>query len=805
MKEKFDIGGMTCSSCAAHVENVVNKLNVNFCSVNLLTNSMEVDFDIDKESVDSIISAVEKAGYSAKKHSDFVEKQSIRVNLSKIKLIVSIILLFILMYFSMHHMLNLPYPEILDNYLYGLIGVIVQFVLCVAIMILNKNYFISGFKKLIKLSPNMDTLVAIGSLVSFIYAVINTILMIVCIVNKDHDGAHSYSMNLYYESAAMILTLVSVGKYLEGLSKKQTTKALESLINMVPKTVLVLRNEEFVEVNKENVQIGEIVLLKPYTNVALDGVVIEGTSHFDESSLTGESILLTKKRGSEIASGSINQEGTIKYRTTKTSENSTISEIIKLVEDASTSKMPLARIADKVALYFVPIVLFISLITFVIWMISSKDFELSLGMAISVLVISCPCALGLATPLCIMVSTGIAAKNNILIKEASSFEYLSSIDTLILDKTGTITNGKLEVTDYYSYNENSKNILYSLEKNTNHPLSFALIHYLNKLNVEECKIEEIKTIPGYGIKGTVNGKEYYVGSLEYLNFITDLRDSRVDELIKEGKTLVILFTKEEILVIVGLIDTIKYDAKKAIENFKKHNVKVIMATGDNNKSAESIASLVGIDAIESSCTPQYKSELVDKYQQNGHKVLMIGDGINDAISLTKANVSMAFVSKNDIATNSADIVLLKSNLMDAYNAYALSKKTVKNIKINLFWAFIYNIIMIPIACGILYPHIKMSPMIGAGCMSLSSICVCLNALRLKLFKNIEEEKEMIEFYVRDMMCPRWVAHVKEALSVEGVKSVDVDLDSKKVKVESSLSIETLMNYVSEAGYQPTKD
>ena len=393
MKEKFDIGGMTCSACASHVEKAVCKLNINSCNVNLLTNSMEVDFNEEKESIESIILAVEKAGYSAKKHSDFVEKQNTRVNINKIKLIISIILLVILMYFSMHHMLKLPYPEVLDSYLYGLIGIIIQFVLCVVIMILNKNYFISGFKKLVKLSPNMDTLVAIGSLVSFIYAVINTILMILCVVNKDQDGAHSYSMNLYYESAAMILTLVSVGKYLEGLSKKQTTKALESLINMVPKTVLVLRNEEFVEVNKENVQIGEIILLKPYTNVALDGVIVEGTSHFDESSLTGESILLTKKRGSEITSGSINQEGTVKYKVTKTSENSTISEIIKLVEDASTSKMPLARIADKVALYFVPIVLLISLITFIIWLIISKDFELSLGMGISVLVISCPCAL----------------------------------------------------------------------------------------------------------------------------------------------------------------------------------------------------------------------------------------------------------------------------------------------------------------------------------------------------------------------------------------------------------------------------
>lgn len=805
MKEKFDIGGMTCSSCASHVSKAVSKLNINSCNVNLLTNSMEVEFDKDKESIENIIRAVENAGYSAKIHSDYVEKQNIKVNSTKIKLIISVILLVILMYFSMHHMLNLPYPEVLDSFLYGLIGVLVQLVLCIIIMVLNHHYFVSGFKKLIKLSPNMDTLVSLGSLVSFVYAVINTVLMIICVVNKDQQGAMSYSMNLYYESAAMILTLVSVGKFLEGLSKKQTTKALESLINMVPKTVFKLEGDEFIEVNKENIKVGDIILLKPYSNVAVDGVIVEGTSHFDESSLTGESILFCKRKGEAITSGSVNQEGTIKYQATKTSEESTISEIIKLVEEASSSKMPLGRIVDKVALYFVPVVIIISIITFILWMIFSKDFELSLGMGISVLVISCPCALGLATPLCIMVSTGMAAKNNILIKEASSFEYLNSIDTLILDKTGTITNGKLEVTDFISYREDSKNILYSLEKNTNHPLSFALIKYLEKINVKECQIEEASTIPGYGIKGMINDEEYFVGSLEYLKLTTSINNPKIDELIGEGKTLVILFTKKEIILIVGLIDTIKYDAKRAIELFKKHNIKIVMATGDNKKSAEKIAEQVGIELVESNCTPQQKSALIDKYQKNNHKVLMIGDGINDAISLSLANVSMAFTSKNDVATNSADIVLLKPNLMDAYNAYILSKKTVKNIKINLFWAFIYNVIMIPIACGISYPSFKMSPMVGAACMSLSSICVCLNALRLKLYKWKEEEKEMVEFYVRDMMCPKCVAHVKEALSVEGVKNIEVSLETKKVSVETTLSLDTLMQYVKDAGYEPTKD
>ena len=446
MKEKFDIGGMTCSACAAHVSKAVEKLNVVSCNVNLLTNSMEVEYN---ESLTSkeIIEAVEKAGYSAKIHEDFVEKQAIKVNSKKIKLILSVVLLIILMYFSMHEMLHLPYPEVLHNFLYGLIGVLVQLVLCIIIMILNFHYFTSGFKKLIKLSPNMDTLVALGSFVSFVYALINTVLMIICVINKDSQGAMSYSMNLYYESAAMILTLVSVGKFLESISKKQTTKALESLINMVPKTVLKKVGDNFEEVFKENVGIGDIILLKPYTNVAIDGIIIDGASHFDESSLTGESVLLSKRVNDEITSGSINQEGTITYKATKTSASSTISEIIKMVEEASSSKMPLARIADKIALYFVPIVMGISLLTFIIWIISSKDIELSLGMAISVLVISCPCALGLATPLCIMVSTGMAAKNNILLKDAASFEHLSSIDTIILDKTGTITNGQLKVVD----------------------------------------------------------------------------------------------------------------------------------------------------------------------------------------------------------------------------------------------------------------------------------------------------------------------------------------------------------------------
>ena len=807
MKEKFDIGGMTCSACAGHVEKAVCKLNINSCNVNLLTNSMEVEFDKDKLTVDEIISAVESAGYSAKVHSDYIEKVSKKVDTSKIKLISSIILLVVLMYFSMHHMLNLPYPKFLDEYLYGIVGVIIQCILSLVIMVLNKHYFINGFKKLIKLAPNMDTLVSLGSIVSFIFALINTGLMIGCVVNKDQMGAMEYSMNLYYESAAMIVTLVSVGKFLEGLSKKQTTKALESLINMVPKTVLKKDGDEFVEVLKENVAVGDIVLLKPYTNVALDGVIVEGTSHFDESSLTGESILLSKKRGSEITSGSINQEGTIKYRVTKTSANSTISEIIKMVEEASSSKMPLARIADKVALYFVPIVMGISLITFIIWLISSKDLELSLGMAISVLVISCPCALGLATPLCIMVSTGLAAKNNVLLKDAASFETLSSIDTIILDKTGTITNGELQVVDFISYDENSKNLLYSLEKNTNHPLSIALVNYLKGIGVNEVEFDNIETIPGYGIKGNISNEEYYVGSIEYYKEVTSKDNEEFNELLEEGKTLVTLFTKNELLLIIGLIDTVKMDAKRVISLFKKHNLQIVMATGDNYKSASKIANEVGIDVVEAKCLPQYKSELVKKYKENNKKVLMIGDGINDAVALTTSDVSMAFVSKNDVATNSADIVLLKPNLIEVYNTYLLSKKTVKNIKLNLFWAFFYNIIMIPIACGVLYPSIgiKLSPMIGAACMSLSSICVCLNALRLKLYKWKEEERVMVEFFVKDMMCPRCVAHVKEALSVEGVKSVEVVLETKKVSVESTLSLETLMKLVKEAGYDPTID
>ena len=807
MKEKYDIGGMTCSACAAHVSKAVCNLNVVSVNVNLLTNSMEVEYNEESLTSKEIITAVEKAGYSAKIHEDFVEKQSRRVNSNRIKLILSVVLLVVLMYFSMHEMLHLPYPEILHNYLYGLICVLIQLVLCIVIMILNSHYFISGFKKLVKLSPNMDTLVALGSSVSFVYAVINTILMIQCVINKDSESAMSYSMNLYYESAAMILTLVSVGKFLEGLSKKQTTKALESLINMVPKTVLKKVGDDFEEVLKENIGVGDIILLKPYSNVAIDGVIIDGASHFDESSLTGESVLISKKEGNEITSGSINQEGTITYKATKTSASSTISEIIKMVEEASSSKMPLARIADKVALYFVPIVMVISLITFIVWIFSSRDIELSLSMAISVLVISCPCALGLATPLCIMVSTGIAYKNNILLKEASSLEHLSSIDTIILDKTGTITNGQLKVIDYISYDDDSKNKLYSLEKNTNHPLSIALTNYLKELNVEECNYDSIQTVPGYGIRGLIDKEEYYVGSLEYYKLITNETNEIIERMINEGKTIVVFFTKARVLSIVSLIDTIKSDAKQAILLFKSHGIKVVMATGDNEVSAKSIASEVGIDIVDAKCLPQYKSQLVDKYKENNRKVLMIGDGINDAIALTKADVSMAFTSKNDIATNSADIVLLKPNLMDAYNAYILSKKTVNNIKMNLFWAFFYNIIMIPIACGILYPSlgIKLTPMIGAACMSLSSICVCLNALRLKLFKWREEEKNMKEFYVKDMMCPRCVAHVKESLSVEGVKSVDVNLETKKVIVESDLSLDTLMSYVKKAGYEPTKD
>ena len=797
MKKKFKITGMSCAACQAHVNKAVTKLNVNECNVNLISNTMEVDYDETKLNENDIINAVIKEGYGASiLNENYLDTTSKTVDKKKRNLIISIILLIILMYFSMGSMINLP--SFTQNA--GLINVIIQVILSSIIIGFNFHYYTSGFKKLVKLSPNMDSLVALGSSASYLYGIYNFIRMLIALINKDLNNAHHYSMNLYFESAAMIVTLVSVGKYLEGLSKKQTSLAIEELVGLLPKVVIKKVENDLIETKLEDVQVNDLIYLKPYEFVALDGVIIEGESFFDESSITGESKLVHKKENDTLISGSVNGSQGITYKVNKKASDSTISKIIEMVEEASNSKMPLARIADKVALYFVPIVMAISLIAFIIWMIIKNDFTFALDIAISILVISCPCALGLATPLVVMIATGIGAKNHILIKGAESLENLHNIDTIVIDKTGTITKGKMEVDHKIEYVNDSLSILASIEKHSDHPLGYSLKDITNN----DLEITNIENHIGKGISGLYNDERYYVGSIK---FIKEVCKEEINEdilnLEKEGKNVVLISTSNKIQALVTLKDQVKESSLLALSLFKKEGIEVIMATGDNEEIASLIAKEVGINRFKANCMPLDKKELIDELHKENKKVLMIGDGINDAISLASSDVSIAVDSKVDVAKNTSDIVLVEPDLLVAYNAYYLSKKTVKNIKINLFWAFFYNIIAIPLASGIFYEPfgIKLSPMLGALCMSLSSLCVCLNALRLRNIKWKEMKNMKLEFYVDDMMCMHCVSRIKEALSVKGIENINIDLDSKLVSVETNLKKEAVFKLIKKAKYK----
>ena len=797
MKKKFKIEGMSCAACQAHVNKAVSKLNVNECNVSLLTNSMEVDYDENIISEKDIINAVIKEGYGAS-----LLDENVIENVSKIsdkkqrRLIISVILLVILMYFSMGHMIHLP----TFTFKAGIINVIIQVILSSIIIGLNFHYFTSGFKKLLKKSPNMDSLVALGSSSSYLYGIYNFIRMIISLTNNNLELAHSFAMNLYFESAAMIVTLVSVGKYLESLSKKQTLLATKELVGMLPKTVMKQVGNDLIETKLEDIEIGDYIYLKPYEFVAIDGIVSSGETFVDESSITGESKLVFKKQNDNLLSGSINGSQGITYQVSKKAGDSTIAQVINMVEEASNSKMPLARIADKVSLYFVPIVIGISLLSFIIWMLIKKDFSFSLDIAISILVISCPCALGLATPLCIMIASGIGAKNHILIKSATSLENLSNIDTLVIDKTGTITLGKMQIIDKVELENDGLNLLGNLEKYSDHPLGVSLKELVN----QDLEITNIKNIIGKGIQGEYKELTLYAGGERFIKevYLNELPND-IYKLENEGKNVVILASKDKIYSIVSLKDPLKESSKEAISLFKKEGIKVIMATGDNEKIASLVAMESGISEYKSNCLPLDKKELVDTLHKENKKVLMIGDGINDAVSLASSDVSIAVDASVDVSKNTSDIVLAKKDLLLAYNAYYLSKKTVRNIKINLFWAFFYNAISIPLAAGVFYESLglKLSPMLGALCMSLSSICVCLNALRLKKIKWKEINNMKLEFYVRDMMCMHCVNRVKEALSVKGVNNINIDLETKLVSIETDLKKEYIFKLIKKAKYK----
>lgn len=881
MKERFDVTGMTCSACSSHVEKSVGKLTgVENVSVNLLTNSMQVEFDENKLDTAGIIKAVEDAGYGAEVkdghaksgtktsgQSDSQENNGLsaveqNVKNMKKRLIVSLIFWIPLMYVSMGHMiyqwLNIPMPPFTMNFLHGNENAITyaftQFLLLLPILIANHKYFKNGFKTLWHRSPNMDSLIAIGAGAAILYGIFAIYRIGYAMGHGDMMVVHQYAHDLYFESAGTILTLITIGKYLETKSKGKTSEAITKLLNLAPKTVTVVRDGVEQVVDAADVGKGEIFLVKPGESVAVDGIVLEGKSSFDESAITGESIPVPKQEGDAIVSASMNKSGLIRAKATKVGEDTTIAQIIRLVEEASSSKAPIAKVADKIAGVFVPTVITIALITGVIWLISGATFEFAMSTAIAVLVISCPCALGLATPVAIMVGTGKGAENGILIKSGDALETAHQIDTVVLDKTGTITQGKPVVTDIIcaaGKNADKTQLLQiagSLEKGSEHPLAEAIVNYCVTNNISLEKVTDFNALFGKGIEGTVSGTHYYAGNEKMMEekgiSLSTEQKNQIQALAKQGRTPLLFADEKQFLGIVAVADVVKPTSKEAVQKFRDYGIHVIMLTGDNEVTARAIKEQVGIDEVVAGVLPTQKEEKISALKQAGHKVAMIGDGVNDAPALASADVGIAIGAGTDVAIESADIVLMKNDLLDAVGAVKLSKAVIRNIKENLFWAFFYNSIGIPLAAGVLYPlfQIKLNPMFGAAAMSLSSVCVVSNALRLRWVKLHDAKKTQIDPHqdvaactmadinqhnaldnnikstnndkgestmtttisIEGMMCAHCQAHVEKALKeVAGVTEVTVSLENKNAVVTGDASVEALKQAVVDAGYEVT--
>lgn len=881
MKERFDVTGMTCSACSSHVEKSVGKLTgVENVSVNLLTNSMQVEFDENKLDTAGIIKAVEDAGYGAavkdghaksgiktSGQSDSQENSGLsaveqNVKNMKKRLIVSLIFWIPLMYVSMGHMiyqwLNIPMPPFTMNFLHGNENAITyaftQFLLLLPILIANQKYFKNGFKTLWHRSPNMDSLIAIGAGAAILYGIFAIYRIGYAMGHGDMAVVHQYAHDLYFESAGTILTLITIGKYLETKSKGKTSEAITKLLNLAPKTVTVVRDGVEQVVDAADVEKGEIFLVKPGESVAVDGIVLEGKSSFDESAITGESIPVPKQEGDTIVSASMNKSGLIRAKATKVGEDTTIAQIIRLVEEASSSKAPIAKMADKIAGVFVPAVITIALITGVIWLISGATFEFAMSTAIAVLVISCPCALGLATPVAIMVGTGKGAENGILIKSGDALETAHQIDTVVLDKTGTITQGKPVVTDIIcaaGKNADKTQLLQiagSLEKGSEHPLAEAIVNYCLTNNISLEKVTDFNALFGKGIEGTMSGTHYYAGNEKMMEekgiSLSTEQKNQIQALAKQGRTPLLFADEKQFLGIVAVADVVKPTSKEAVQKFRDYGIHVIMLTGDNEVTAQAIKEQVGIDEVVAGVLPTQKEEKISALKQAGHKVAMIGDGVNDAPALASADVGIAIGAGTDVAIESADIVLMKNDLLDAVGAVKLSKAVIRNIKENLFWAFFYNSIGIPLAAGVLYPlfQIKLNPMFGAAAMSLSSVCVVSNALRLRWVKLHDAKKTQSEPYqdvaastiadinqhnaldnnikstnndkgestmtttisIEGMMCAHCQAHVEKALKeVAGVTEVTVSLENKNAVVTGDASVEALKQAVVDAGYEVT--
>ena len=826
--KKFNVTGMSCAACSSRVEKAVSKVEgVQSCSVSLLTNSMGVEGSASDE---SIIAAVEKAGYGASV-AGAEKKQSAETDQLKDKdtpvlmhrLIASVGFLVVLMYISMGHMmLGWPLPNFFtDNHIaMGL----VQLLLCVIIMVINQKFFINGFKGLIHRSPNMDTLVALGSGASFVYSVYALFAMTDAQVKGNADLVMSYMHEFYFESAAMILTLITVGKMLEAHSKGKTTNALKALLNLAPKKATLLIDGKETEVTVDKVKKGDVFVVRPGESIPVDAEITDGSTAVDESALTGESIPVDKTVGDSVSAGTINKSGFIKCSATAVGEDTALSQIIKMVSDASATKAPVAKIADKVSGVFVPAVIVIALITIAVWLLCGQTVGYALARGISVLVISCPCALGLATPVAIMVGNGMGARKGILFKTAASLEEAGKTQIAVLDKTGTITKGEPKVTDIIPFEITENELLkyaYSIEAKSEHPLAKAIIVKAEELSLNPYEVTDFKAESGNGLSAEYNGKRIIGGSKKYISSLIGISNdilSKADKLSEEGKTPLFFMLDNKLLGIIAVADVIKEESPKAIKQLQNMGIKVVMLTGDNERTAKAVGKLAGVDEVIAGVMPDGKEKVVAELKKQG-KVLMVGDGINDAPALTRADIGMAIGSGTDIAIDAADVVFMKSKLTDVPAAVRLSRKTLRNIHENLFWAFIYNVIGIPLAAGVWIPLLgwQLNPMFGAAAMSLSSFCVVTNALRLNFFditnpkkdrkikyKSKKDDNAMTKTMKIDgMMCSHCEGRVKQSL--EGLAQVSqAEVSHEKgtavVTLTAEVSNDVLKKTVEDQGY-----
>lgn len=836
--DKYSVTGMSCAACVARVEKAVSKVpGVTSCSVSLLTNSMGVE---GSAKAGDIIKAVENAGYKAAELGGGKSKSSVSMAenerlledtetpVLKKRLVWSVFFLLILMYVSMGHMMwNWPLPAwFMRNGGNHVAMGLAEMILAAIVMIINKKFFVNGFKSLFHLSPNMDTLVAMGSGVSFVYSVAALFAMTDAVASGDTERTMRYMHNFYFESAAMIVTLITVGKLLESISKGKTTNALKSLMKLAPKTAVVIRDGKEVKVGIEEVGKGDIFVVRPGENIPVDGIIIEGTSAVNESALTGESIPVDKAEGDEVSAATVNQSGFIKCRATRVGEDTTLSQIIQMVSDAAATKAPIAKIADKVSGVFVPGVMIAALITFVIWLLTGAEFTFSLSRAIAVLVVSCPCALGLATPVAIMVGNGMGAKNGILFKTSASLEEAGRTQIVVLDKTGTITKGEPVVTDIIPFGTDEKTLIEkaaSLEAKSEHPLAKAVIKKADEEKIAVKETSGFTALPGNGLTAVLDGKKLCGGNLKFIQTVVvePVETTKAEELSSEGKTPLFFAEDGKLLGIIAVADVIKEDSAKAIKELQNMGIHVAMLTGDNEKTAKAVGKKAGVDEVIAGVLPDGKAKVIQDFKKKG-KVCMVGDGINDAPALTSADSGMAIGAGTDVAIDAADVVLMKSSLLDVSAAIRLSRQTVRNIHENLFWAFFYNIILIPIAAGAYYHWLglDMNPMLGAAAMSLSSFCVVTNALRLNLFNirstkhdrkiNNKEARKMAKeitertLKVEGMMCNNCENHVKKALeAIKGVEEATADHTTGEVKVKLSKDVPDAKfeKAISDAGYK----